>query len=122
MELIDSSYFILYWCILSKNNIISKKQLFWLDSNTKWIVLRGLCVHTDSYNPSHIMTAPECTRRCEAEPGCVMAKFSSAASLCWLSKSRKMAPLGNGCDGKFKNIYDYFVKRTSVVNNSLEQY
>jgi hypothetical protein len=68
------------------------------------------------------MTAPDCTRRCEAEPGCVMAKFSSAASLCWLSKSRKMAPLGNGCDGKFKNTYDYFVKRTSVVNNSLEQY
>ncbi len=53
----------------------------------------------------------------------MMAKFSSAASLCWLSKSRKMAPLGDGCDGKFKNIYDYFVKRTYLsVANCLEQY
>ena len=76
------------------------------------MVLRRLCVNTESYSPRHIMTALECIRRCDAQPGCVVAKYSSAASLCWLSKSRKMAPLGGGCDGKFKNIYDYYVERT----------
>lgn len=93
---------------------LSLRFIFSIDFTTTWIALRGLCVHTDSYNPTHIMIDSECMRLCEAVPGCVMAKFSLAASLCWLSKSRKIAPLGNGCDGKFRNIYDYFVKGTSV--------
>lgn len=87
-----------------------------VDSSKNWIVLRGLCVHTHSYNPRHVTAAPQCTRLCESEPGCVMAKYSSAALLCWVSKSRQMEPLGSDCDGEFRNTYDYYVKRTSWVN------